>query len=66
MALHLVLRSGRGVGETYNIGGETEKNIEVVELICDILDNLVSLVPVRIETRFRLFQIGLAMTRGMR
>jgi dTDP-glucose 4,6-dehydratase len=37
-ALRLVLAKGK-VGETYNIGGWSEKqNIEIVELICSILD----------------------------
>ena len=36
-ALDLALKKGRA-GEAYNIGGGWEKkNIEVVELICDIL-----------------------------
>lgn len=39
-ALHAVLTKG-GVGETYNIGGHNEKkNIEVVSLLCSILDEL--------------------------
>jgi dTDP-glucose 4,6-dehydratase len=39
-ALLLVLQKGR-LGETYNIGGHNEKtNLEVVETICDILDEL--------------------------
>lgn len=39
-ALWEVLKRGR-VGETYNIGGHNEKrNIEVVEAICDILEDL--------------------------
>jgi dTDP-glucose 4,6-dehydratase len=39
-ALLLVVQQGR-VGETYNIGGNSErKNIEVVRAICDILDRL--------------------------
>ena len=38
-----VLTRGR-VGETYNIGGHNEKrNLEVVETICDLLDELVPL-----------------------
>ena len=42
-ALYKVLTKG-GVGETYNIGGQNERtNIEVVELICDLLDELVPL-----------------------
>lgn len=40
-ALCTVLTKGR-VGETYNIGGEAERtNLEVVEAICDHLDELV-------------------------
>ncbi len=40
-ALYRVVTQGE-VGETYNIGGHNEKkNIEVVETICDILDDLV-------------------------
>jgi len=39
-AIDLVLQRGR-VGEVYNIGGGCEKkNIEVVEMICDILEDL--------------------------
>jgi dTDP-glucose 4,6-dehydratase len=39
-AIVRVLEKGR-VGETYNIGGNTEKNnIEVVEIICEILDEM--------------------------
>jgi dTDP-glucose 4,6-dehydratase len=37
-ALRVVLEKGR-VGETYNIGGESERtNLQVVERICEILD----------------------------
>ena len=40
-ALYKVVTEGK-VGETYNIGGHNEKqNIEVVQTICDILDELV-------------------------
>lgn len=43
--LYLVLTKGL-VGETYNIGGESEKtNIDVVHTICDILDKLVLTKP---------------------
>ena len=43
-AILQVLQKGR-VGETYNVGGNSEKqNIEVVETICDILDEKVSLL----------------------
>jgi dTDP-glucose 4,6-dehydratase len=39
-AIWLILKRG-GKGETYNIGGECEKkNIEVVNSICDILEDL--------------------------
>ncbi|MCK9534830.1 MAG: GDP-mannose 4,6-dehydratase [Pseudomonas sp.] len=39
-ALYKVVTEGQ-IGETYNIGGHNEKqNIEVVETICDILDEL--------------------------
>jgi dTDP-glucose 4,6-dehydratase len=39
-ALYKVVTEG-GVGETYNIGGHNEKkNIEVVEMLCSILDEL--------------------------
>jgi dTDP-glucose 4,6-dehydratase len=39
-AIRTILKSG-AIGETYNIGGNTEKtNIQVVELICKLLDKL--------------------------
>lgn len=39
-ALQIVLTKGR-LGETYNIGGHNEKtNLEVVQLICQLLDEL--------------------------
>lgn len=39
-ALYRVISKGR-VGETYNIGGHNEKrNLEVVEALCDLLDEL--------------------------
>lgn len=39
-ALRLVLEKGR-IGETYNIGGESERtNLQVVERICALLDTL--------------------------
>jgi dTDP-glucose 4,6-dehydratase len=44
-ALDRVLQNGR-VGETYNIGGRSEKtNLEVVETICGLLDEIVSESP---------------------
>ncbi|MCD6617262.1 dTDP-glucose 4,6-dehydratase [Aeromonas veronii] len=48
-ALFLVLAKGR-VGETYNIGGHNEKrNLEVVQTICDLLDELAPLSPSILE-----------------
>ena len=42
-ALYSVVNNGK-IGETYNIGGHNEKtNIEVVNTICEILDELVPL-----------------------
>jgi dTDP-glucose 4,6-dehydratase len=39
-AIWMIMKHGR-IGETYNIGGHNEmQNIRVVELICDILDEL--------------------------
>lgn len=46
-ALRLVLSRGK-VGESYNIGGNSEKtNLEVIETLCDILDELVPESPFR-------------------
>lgn len=50
-ALHLIASSGR-VGEKYNVGGRNERtNLEVVERICDILDEL---LPVNRPRRERI------------
>jgi dTDP-glucose 4,6-dehydratase len=50
-ALTLVLERGR-IGETYNIGGHNERtNLEVVEKVCDLLDEL---APSAIGPRRRL------------
>ena len=50
-AILKVLEQGR-VGETYNIGGNSEKqNIEVVQTICDVLDEQVGLLPDTIARR---------------
>ena len=38
-ALYMVVSIGK-IGETYNIGGFNEKNIDVVKQICTILDDL--------------------------
>ena len=44
-ALRTVLKEG-AFGETYNIGGNNEKqNIEIVTTICDLLDEMVGLLP---------------------
>jgi len=44
-AIVRVLEDGQ-VGESYNIGGHNEKkNLEVVELLCDILDRTVGMLP---------------------
>lgn len=44
-ALYLVLRKGR-TGSTYNIGGHNEKtNLEVVEIICSLLEELAPAKP---------------------
>jgi dTDP-glucose 4,6-dehydratase len=44
-AILRVLEAGK-IGETYNVGGNNEKkNLEVVEMICDALDEKVGLLP---------------------
>ena len=44
-AILAVLEKGQ-LGETYNIGGNNEKqNIEIVETICDLLDEKIGLLP---------------------
>ena len=44
-AIRAVLERGR-VGETYNIGGNSERtNIEVVKLICDLVDEMRPALP---------------------
>lgn len=46
-----VLQRG-GIGETYNIGGNSERrNLEVVQTICDILDEKIGLLPPGNERR---------------
>ena len=48
-ALYLVLTKGR-VGESYNIGGNCEKtNLEVVKMICELLEELVPNKPNHIK-----------------
>ena len=54
-ALRLVLAQGR-VGETYNIGGNCEKtNLEVVKILCAILDELFPGSPHRPHERLITF-----------
>lgn len=44
-AILTVLQQGQ-VGETYNVGGNNEKqNIEIVQTICDLLDDRIGLLP---------------------
>jgi len=44
-ALHLVIKQGK-VSETYNIGGHNEKtNLEVVQTICNLLEELAPIKP---------------------
>jgi dTDP-glucose 4,6-dehydratase len=58
-AIRLVLEGGR-VGETYNIGGWSEKaNLDVVETICAILDGL----KPRIDGRSYMSQIAFVKDR---
>ena len=46
-ALDAVIRQGKP-GETYNIGGNNEvKNIDLVHLMCDLMDELAPELPVR-------------------
>jgi dTDP-glucose 4,6-dehydratase len=46
-ALDVVLRKGRQ-GETYNIGGNNEvKNIDLVQLICQIMDEIAPNLPIK-------------------
>jgi len=50
-AILAVLQKGR-VGETYNVGGNSEKqNIEVVQTVCDLLDAKVGLLPGAVPRR---------------
>src|SRR5262249_784785 len=58
-ALALVVERGRP-GETYLIGGDAERtNLQVVETICDLLDNLVP----RADGRSRRSQIEFVAAR---
>jgi dTDP-glucose 4,6-dehydratase len=44
-AIRAVLAGGR-VGETYNIGGESERaNLDVVKLVCDLVDEMTGSLP---------------------
>jgi len=54
-ALHLVLRRGR-LGETYNIGGGEERaNIDLVRLLCRLLDEALPEAPHRPHERLIAF-----------
>ncbi|KNC92966.1 dTDP-glucose 4,6-dehydratase [Trabulsiella odontotermitis] len=51
-ALYLVVTTGK-IGETYNIGGHNErKNLQVVETVCDLLEELAPQKPQGID-RYR-------------
>ena len=44
-AITTVIRNGKA-GETYNIGGHNEiRNIDIVNIVCEILDELVPVIP---------------------
>jgi dTDP-glucose 4,6-dehydratase len=46
-ALDVVIHKGQ-TGETYNVGGNNEvKNIDVVHMLCDLMDDLAPNLPVR-------------------
>lgn len=46
-ALDVVINQGR-IGETYNVGGNNEvKNIDLVKLLCSIMDDLATNLPVK-------------------
>jgi len=61
-AIWLILSRGRP-GETYNIGGECEKqNIEVVASICDILEEL---YPIKDNSRVRALASGIKHYRDL-
>jgi dTDP-glucose 4,6-dehydratase len=49
-ALYLVVTTGK-IGETYNIGGHNErKNLQVVETVCDLLEELAPQKPQGIDS----------------
>ena len=49
-ALYLVATQAK-IGETYNIGGHNErKNIDVVNIICDLLEELVPNKPINVKS----------------
>ena len=48
-AIIKILNKGK-IGDTYNVGGESEKtNLEVVELICDLLEELAPKKPIGVK-----------------
>ncbi|QOL24423.1 dTDP-glucose 4,6-dehydratase [Thalassotalea sp. LPB0316] len=53
-ALYLVMSKGK-VGQTYNIGGDCEKqNIEVVKFICHYLDEVITSKPEKLKSFYEL------------
>ena len=49
-AIDLIFHDGR-LGETYNIGGQIEwKNIDLVNLLCDIMDRKLGIQMVNLES----------------
>ena len=60
-----ILKKGQ-LGETYNIGGNTEiSNIKLVKDICKILDKKYNKKKTRIQISLNMFLIGLVMTEDM-
>ena len=57
----------RELGETYNIGGNNEiTNIQIVETICEILDNKIPLDAGKLyKDKLYMLMIGLVMTLDM-
>ena len=61
-AITTIIRTGK-IGETYNIGGHNEiRNIDIVNTICEILDELLPISPVQSPTVIPA-QAGIQATR---
>ena len=60
MTIQKIIEKGRP-GETYNIGGDNEiTNIQIVETICEILDNKIPLDAGKLyKDRLYMLMIGL-------